>query len=608
MGAIGGLLGTAGGASGTGYSTPTSNAGLQQPVTQGQVAGGQAGAQGSLDQQNALLAQLRAASGNAGIGMNQAQAYGQGQNMYDKLAANNGIGQEAGATAAQGTLNQQLAQTGGAGAMGNAITGTGTLAGQLGGAGGVGAQTSAIGGLQNALAQQQAVASGQGPNPAQNMLAQATGQNVSNQAALMAGQRGAGANVGLMARQAGQQGAATQQQAAGQAATMQSQQQLNALGQLAGTNQALAGVGAGLTGQQMGTLSNLYGQGAGAVGAQQAGIGQAFNQAATQVGQQQAQQQANAALANQQVQNYLGASGTNISGNVSNAGQLMQGMGGYNTTLANLQGNVNAGNVSLANTNMQGQQAMLGGMMNGAGQAMSSMGSVGGAGGARGGLVKGKKKMAVGGEVSPYPMPAGEGPLMPQEEAPQPGPVAAAAPTAGYISPFFNFLAGNTSTGDYLNAETPTTPAPVNQAQDKIDQSIQAPPQMGYGSQQLYQGSSKMSEGAMKMGMAAAAGARGGKVPAMLSEGEVYVPPAAAKTPGSAANYVAKAEANGGEIKASAPGQKAEKSGNSYDNDKIPKDLEEGGIVIPRSVMQSDNPVSGAAKFVEAILAKKGKK
>lgn len=91
-------------------------------------------------------------------------------------------------------------------------------------------------GLQsNILAQQQTLADqlqqqsmGQGPNPAQQALANSTGQNVANQAALMAGQRGAGANAGLIARQSAQQGAATQQQAVGQSALMQAQQQIAA--------------------------------------------------------------------------------------------------------------------------------------------------------------------------------------------------------------------------------------------------------------------------------------------------------------------------------------------------------------------------------------------
>ena len=82
---------------------------------------------------------------------------------------------------------------------------------------------------QNVLSGQYAAqAAGQGPNVAQNQLAQATGANVANQAALMAGQRGAGANPALMARQAAMQGAATQQGAAGQAATLGAEQQISA--------------------------------------------------------------------------------------------------------------------------------------------------------------------------------------------------------------------------------------------------------------------------------------------------------------------------------------------------------------------------------------------
>lgn len=102
------------------------------------------------------------------------------------------------------------------------------FANQLQGAGqqGVGAQ-------QSLLAALQLQAAGGGPNPAAQALANATGANVANQAALMAGQRGAGANAGLVGRNAAMQGAAIQQQAAGQGALMQQQQQLNAQGLLA---------------------------------------------------------------------------------------------------------------------------------------------------------------------------------------------------------------------------------------------------------------------------------------------------------------------------------------------------------------------------------------
>src|SRR5579859_894643 len=78
------------------------------------------------------------------------------------------------------------------------------------------------------------VASGTGANPAKAMLQQATNENIANQAAMQASQRGASANPALIARLAAQQGAGIQQNAAGQAATMQANQQLGALGQMGG--------------------------------------------------------------------------------------------------------------------------------------------------------------------------------------------------------------------------------------------------------------------------------------------------------------------------------------------------------------------------------------
>lgn len=128
--------------------------------------------------------------------------------------------------------------------------------------------------------QLQDVIAGRGPNPAQAMLAQATGQNVAQQAALMAGQRGAGANVGLMARQASRAGADVQQQAAQQAALLQAQQSLGALGQAQNlaTQQAQ---------QQIGTTEALM---RGRLGQQQ-GIGEsmsALNQARAGIAQQRA--------------------------------------------------------------------------------------------------------------------------------------------------------------------------------------------------------------------------------------------------------------------------------------------------------------------------------
>lgn len=168
-------------------------------------------------------------------------------------------------------------------------------------------------GLQNqsnVYSQLQGVANGTGPNPAQTQLNQATGANVANQAALMAGQRGASANPGLIARQAAQQGAGIQQQAAGQAATLQAQQSLNALtgmGNLA-TNQAN----------------------------QQAGATQAYTNA-TQ-GEQ---------------------------------GQLLNAVTGQNNARVGAQSNLNSTNAALAGQTMGMQGQLFGGITGGAGAALA---------------------------------------------------------------------------------------------------------------------------------------------------------------------------------------------------------------------------------------------
>lgn len=97
-------------------------------------------------------------------------------------------------------------------------------------------------------------ANGIGPNPAQSALNQATGQNIKQQAALAANTRGTGSNAGGVAENASRIGADTQQQAVGQAATLQAQQQLAAQQQalnLAGT-QFNQGAGA-VTGQSQQT-------------------------------------------------------------------------------------------------------------------------------------------------------------------------------------------------------------------------------------------------------------------------------------------------------------------------------------------------------------------
>lgn len=167
----------------------------------------------------------------------------------------------------------------------------------------------------NVYNQYQGIANGTGPNPAMAQLNQTTGQNVANQSAMMAGQRGANANVGLLARQAAQQGAATQQQAVGQGATLQANQSLAALGQMGS-----------IAGQQVG------------------------QQATATSGLSQAQQQEQA--------------------------NLLGGLGNQNSANVTMQGNINNANAGIANTNAQGQQAIFGGALSGISSALANGGMV----------------------------------------------------------------------------------------------------------------------------------------------------------------------------------------------------------------------------------------
>ena len=164
----------------------------------------------------------------------------------------------------------------------------------------------------NVYNQLQGVAAGTGPNPAQAMLNQATGANIANQAALAAGQRGAAGNVGLMARQVGQQGGALQQTAAGQGATMQANQALNA-------------------------------------------ISAAGN------------------MANNQVANQIGATTANAQATQSNQANILNAINAANQNKVSSQNSVNQANAGLAQTTMGAQKDVVGGLMQAVGPVLGSL-------------------------------------------------------------------------------------------------------------------------------------------------------------------------------------------------------------------------------------------
>jgi hypothetical protein len=94
--------------------------------------------------------------------------------------------------------------------------------------------------------------------------------------------------------------------------------------------------------------------------------------------------------------------------------------------------------------------------------------------------------------------------------------------------------------------------------------------------------------------------AKGGKVPAMVSPGERYLPPKEVAKVASGKKSPMKA---GEAIKG-----KAKVKGDSLKNDTVPKTLDSGGIVLPRSVTQHPDAAHKAYEFVRQIQAKQGLK
>lgn len=418
---------------------------------------------------------------------------------------------------------------------------------------------------QNGLANQssvynqlQGVANGTGPNPAAAQLAQATGANTANTAALMAGQRGAGANVGLMARQAGQQGAMNQQNAAGQAATMQANQSLGALGQMGS-----------LAGQQ---VSNQ----AGAIG----GLNQA----------QQSEQQ-----------NLLGAQGQ------------------YNGNLANLAGNQNTTNSGIQVQNSKAQQGIFGGLLGGAGSML-----------------------AKGGEVEAPAMASGGGFLYgsaPSSQSQQPA--APSSPiiidnsgggiqggTSSLVSKGLQHLASNfggpntspltqgmnlsqPNLGDGVFGSPNATlgantglggagAAPdLSPDFSSIDLSLQPTATGAFGdSAAADAGTGAAAAGAADAGAAAEGSGAASDVAALLAKGGMAKPPMKPMPAGKPHNLKAGGGVPG---KPKIPGAK-----DTLKNDTVPAVLTPGEIVIPRSVTQAPNAPKEAAKFVAAIMMRKG--
>lgn len=394
---------------------------------------------------------------------------------------------------------------------------------------------------------------GQGPNPALAELAQATAGNVAQTGAQMAGARGANQNVGLMARQIGQQGAATQQAAAGQAATLQAQQQIAA--------------------QQ--NLANL---------------------AASQIGQ----------------------TGSAITG--SNTAQqneqniLQQANSAFNNNQVGMQSNINNTNAQTA----QGNQGMAGKILGGVSSAISGL-----TGGlfAEGGEVEAPehlklaemnahaiahgKKLAGGGAIGPNPLLGNQttggpsqnwaGQYMGASQAG--GPNIEATPAAQKQDDVDLTKAGSMlgnafkGSGGQSDEDALEGYARADAVLGSTNPEVQMPSANEFT---MVAHGGKIAEGPHGSHVANYLFADGGKVPAMVSPGEIYLSP-------ENVHKVVHEGIDPKKVGEKIPG-KAKVRGDSFKNDTVPKTLEEGGVVIDRKNMGTKEK---RELFVHRSLAKK---
>lgn len=383
------------------------------------------------------------------------------QNQYDPQSANiaNPFGSDAAAQAAIGNAM---------GASGGVWGQQGALAQQL-----IQRMNQSDPRYDALIQQTMAQAAGQGPNPAQAQFQQNMNQAVQQQAGAIASVRGL--NPALAARLAATGGAGMMQNAAGQAATLQAQQQLAAQG---------------LAGQLIGQQTQLQ-QGYGGLGASLLG---------TMGGQGMTQQQIlQAAIANQNAQRVA------------------------------MQSNINQVGAGVAAQNAQLNAGLVGGILQGLGGA-AAQGSLPAGAGAAAAAAKGGRVTRTGVSRQPQKMANGgvaAGPLQPAE-LPSFGPADASTPSIpipDYLPPIQPFSPQQMLAA---SAPAPTQPAKSNSPLSSLGQSLAA---TGASGQQAFREFAGGASAGAPWVLAPGNFAKGGNVPAPGAAAPVAAPNPMAQPP-----------------------------------------------------------------------------
>lgn len=443
-----------------------------------------------------------------------------------------------------------------------------------------------LGNQSSVYNQLQGIADGTGPNPAQAALAQSTQANVANQAALMAGQRGSSANAGLIARQAAMQGANTQQQAAGQAATMQANQSLNALNQQGALATNMANQQANATNAYTNATQGEQGQVLGAIGAQnQASVGSTGSRNSANAGISGIAAKQQGDLIGNVFQGVGSAFGLAEGGKVPAAMPQMYAEG---TPLAPVGGATSTG-----------PKSATGKFFSALGKSSDTTGqSPMGAAGAGSMLGKG---IGMGLKAGFNSLFGSKAPGQSQVPTDQENANFYGAPSAnGGKGTDFND-AYNEAMG-MSNASGLQVPAAQDLAISQAGSNGVMQDATGGGMDFAMEADGGMIQSIVKAApmIAKFMAAEGGKVPALVSPGEVYLAPEKVKE-------VQAGKADPIKAGAKVPGKpKVGGAVNSYANDTVPAELEEGGLVIPRAVTQSKNPHWAAMRFVHAHMMANG--
>jgi hypothetical protein len=287
-------------------------------------------------------------------------------------------------------------------------------------------------------------------------------------------------------------------------------------------------------------------------------------------------------MANNQAANQAAATNAYSQSAQAQQQNLLNSIAQQNNAHMGMQSNINNVNAGLASNVMTGQQNILGGITGGIGSALGL---------AEGGMIP---KYAEGtGSVQAPSLDNSAGSMIAQAQAPAtaPGPKSNVGKHMSGMMPL--------NWGSGASGQTNATGATqFGQGIGKgIGAGIKA---IGSGIKNAMAPTADAAAPTqLMMDSGTALAAEGGKVPALVSPGERYLPP-------KEVAKVVKGQKSPMEAGEKIPGKpKVGGAKNSYANDTVPKTLEEGGIVLPRSVTQSKNPEWAAHKFVRDVMAKK---